>query len=716
MLEALKKFKKLSEFSLACSIVGILMVLLFPIPTGLLDFLLALSVGIALIILMATLFINHPLDLSVFPTILLVTTLLRLSLNIASTRLILSRGHTGSDAAGDVIEAFGNFVMQGNVVIGLIVFLILTLINFIVITKGSGRIAEVAARFSLDAMPGKQMAIDADLAAGIIDEEAAKYRRKRLEDESTFFGAMDGANKFVRGDAIAGLIITFINLIGGMVVGILQKDLSFDVAVQTYTTLTIGDGLISQIPSLVISLAAGLLVTKSGGSGTADQLIFGQIAKYPQAFAMTSIVTGMMAFLPGLPFIPFFLMSFATGALAYALIAMREGKGLFGIIPASALQASGITTQPPSASGLGADGAPNAGGAASARQGSQENISESLHLDLIRLEIGYGLMTLVNAENGHNLTEQIKGLRKQIASEYGFLLPSVRVQDNIQLDNDNYLIKIKELEAGGGVVRPGKLMVMDPQGMTISIPGEVTKEPAFGLPAKWIDVSYKEEALFNNYTVVEAATVITTHLTELVKEHITDLLSYSETQNLLDELSNQHKQLIKDVIPDVVSVATIQKVLQNLLSEMVSIRDLPSIIESIADAARAGKNLVSTTEAVRSHLARQICHHNTNHEGFIPIVALSPEWEQGFIDSLVEDGSGDRQLSMPPSKLQNFVDKVKRVFDEQASKGHVPVLLTSGYTRPYVRSVIQRFRPSTVVMSQNEIHYKAKIRTLATID
>ncbi len=714
MLEALKKFKKLSEFVLACSIVGILMVLLFPIPTGLLDFLLALSVGIAFIILMATLFISHPLDLSVFPTILLVTTLLRLSLNIASTRLILSRGHAGSDAAGDVIEAFGNFVMQGNVVIGLIVFLILTLINFIVITKGSGRIAEVAARFSLDAMPGKQMAIDADLAAGIIDEEAAKYRRKRLEDESTFFGAMDGANKFVRGDAIAGLIITFINLVGGMVVGIVQKDLSFDVAVQTYTVLTIGDGLISQIPSLIISLAAGLLVTKSGTSGTTDQLIFGQIAKYPQALAMTSIVTGMMAFLPGLPFIPFFLISFATGFAAYAIIATRDGKGLFGIIPASALQ-SGMTPQSSAAAG-GRAGVPAAGGGAGAGQDSKENISESLHLDLIRLEIGYGLMALVNAENGHNLTEQIKGLRKQIASEYGFLLPSVRVQDNIQLDNDSYLIKIKELEAGEGVVRPGKLMVMDPQGMEISIPGEVTKEPAFGLPAKWIDESYKEEALFNNYTVVEASTVITTHLTELVKEHITDLLSYSETQNLLDELSNQHKQLIKDVIPDVISVATIQKVLQNLLSEMVSIRDLPSIIESIADAARAGKNLVATTELVRSHLARQICHHNTNHEGFIPIVALSPEWEQGFIDSLIEDGSGDRQLSMIPSKLQNFVEKVKRVFDEQASKGHVPVLLTSAYTRPYVRSVIQRFRPSTVVMSQNEIHYKARIRTLATIE
>lgn len=719
MIGALRKFKKLGEFALAFSIVGILMVLLFPIPTSLLDFLLALSVGVSFVILMSTLFINHPLDLSVFPTILLVTTLLRLSLNIASTRLILSRGHAGTDAAGDVIEAFGGFVMQGNVVIGLIVFLILTLINFIVITKGSGRIAEVAARFSLDAMPGKQMAIDADLAAGIIDEEAAKKRRKQIEDESTFFGAMDGANKFVRGDAIAGLIITFINLIGGMIVGIVQKDLSFDTAVQTYTMLTIGDGLISQIPSLIISLAAGLLVTKSGTGGTADQLIFGQLAKYPQALAMTSGVTGLMAFLPlGLPFIPFFLISFVTGFLSYSIVSLKSGKGILGILPDFVSEKFGLSKQ----NGLGAQNGnsvnsptatPSTKNLSSAKP--ENETSEVLHLDLVRLEIGYGLMSLVNTDDGHNLSEQIKGLRRQIAQEYGFLLPTVRIQDNIQIENDKYVIKIKELEAGSGIVRPGKLMIMDPHAADISIPGEAVKEPAFGLPAKWIDSNYKEEALFHNYTVVEASTVITTHLTELVKEYITDLLSYSETQNLIDEISKEHKQLIKDTIPDVVSVATIQKVLQNLLSEMVSIRDLPNIIESIADAARSGKNLMATTEAVRSGLSRQICYQNTNQEGFIPVVSLSADWDQSFVDSIIDDGTGGRQLSMQPSKLKEFVDRVKITFDEQSSKGYLPVLLTSSYTRPYVRSVVQRFRPSTVVMSQNEIHYKSKIRTLSTI-
>ncbi|MDP5109924.1 MAG: flagellar biosynthesis protein FlhA, partial [Rickettsiaceae bacterium] len=582
MLDILKKITDYGDIALACSVIGILMVLLFPIPTSLLDFLLAFSIGSAFVILMTTLFILKPLDLSVFPTILLVTTLLRLSLNIASTRLILSQGHTGSDAAGEVIEAFGGFVMQGNVVIGMIVFLILTLINFIVITKGSGRIAEVAARFSLDAMPGKQMAIDADLAAGLVDEKTAKSRRKELEDESTFFGAMDGANKFVRGDAIAGLIITFINLIGGMIVGILQKGLTFDVAVQTYTILTIGDGLVSQIPSLIISMSAGLLVTKAGTSGTTDKLIFGQLGKHPRALTMTSIVTGLMAFLPGLPFVPFAIISGIIGGTAYGIYNIN-GKGSL---------ATGYSASGGKKSSSDAKSTSETGDKAGE---DTEKISDVLQIDLIRLEIGYGLMSIVNNNNGHNLTEQIKGLRKQIIKEYGFVMPAVRIQDNIQLDTDAYVIKIKELEAGRGFVRPGKLMIMDPQGSDIDIPGESTKEPAFGLPAKWIDESYKEEALFNNCTVVDPSTVITTHLTEQIKENITDLLSYSETQKLLDKLGDEHKQLVKDVIPDVVSVATLQKVLQNLLSEMISIRDLPYILESISDAARANKNLMAMT-------------------------------------------------------------------------------------------------------------------------
>lgn len=701
MLDALKKITKYSDIALALSIVGVLMVLLLPIPTHLLDMLLALSISVAIVILMTTLFISKPLELSVFPTILLVTTLLRLSLNIASTRLILSNGHLGPDSAGHVIEAFGYFVMQGNVVIGLIVFLILTLINFIVITKGSGRIAEVAARFSLDAMPGKQMAIDADLAAGLINEAEAKTRRKTLEEESTFYGAMDGANKFVRGDAIAGLVITFINLVGGMIIGMLQRDLTFDKAIQTYTILTIGDGLVTQIPSLVVSLAAGLLVTKSGVVGSADKAIFGQLGQYPQSLWMTAAVTGMMAVVPSLPFAPFFILAllFAGGGYVMFTTQKREAAGE---------GSKGLTGQKAGAAGQ------SLAGSGGRTEESLEAISDSLQLDMLRIEIGYGLLPLVNNGKGHRLTEQIKALRKQMAKDLGFVIPAVRIQDNIQLDNSTYLIKVKDLEAGRGVVRVDKIMVMDPKGQPIDLPGENTKEPAFGLPAKWVDESYKEEALFNNYTVVDPSTVITTHLTEIIKENIAELLSYSETQKLLDELGSENKKLVKDLVPDVVTVSTLQKVLQNLLAEGISIKDLPSILESTADAVRLGKGLIGITELVRSRLSRQICHVNTNREGFIPVVSVSSDWEQLFLQSLTGEGE-EKQLSMVPSKLQEFVTRVKRVYDDQALKGYIPVLLTSSTIRPYVRSIIERFKPTTVVMSQNEIHYKAKIRTLGTI-
>ena len=690
MLQILKKITKYSDIALAVGIIGILMVLLFPVPTGLLDFLLAFSIATSIIILMTTLFIAKPLELSVFPTILLVTTLLRLSLNIASTRLILADGHLGTEAAGHVIEAFGSFVMQGNVVIGLIVFLILTIINFIVITKGSGRIAEVAARFSLDAMPGKQMAIDADLAAGLINEAAAKSRRQNLEDESTFYGAMDGANKFVRGDAIAGLVITFINLIGGMIIGILQRKLEFYIAIQTYTILTIGEGLVAQIPSLIISLASGLLVTKSGIIGSADKAIFGQLGQYPQPLFMTAIVIFMMGLAPGLPFVPFAVLGIIAGGTGYIIYSAQQKDAA----------TSGASTQKDSKT----DSASDVG----------EAITDSLQLDAIRLEIGYGLISLVNNQKNQRLTDQIKALRKQIAKDFGFVMPSVRIQDNTQLDNDTYVIKIKELEAGRGGVRADNLMVMDPKGQLINLPGEDTKEPAFGLPAKWINETYKDEALFYNYTVVDPATVITTHLTEVIKENITELLSYSETQKLLDDIGEDNKKLVKDLVPDLVSISTLQKILQNLLSEMISIRDLPSILEAVADAVRIHKSLTSITEFVRHRLSRQICHNNANQEGFIPIVTISPEWEQVFAQSLVSDGE-DKQLSMMPSKLHEFVARVKQVYDEQALSGYIPVLLTSGTIRPYVRSIIGRFRPATVVMSQNEIHYRAKIRTLGVI-
>jgi flagellar biosynthesis protein FlhA len=692
---------KHTDVALAIGVVAILFILLFPIPTLILDIFLAFSVTTSIIILMTTLFITKPLELSSFPTLLLVTAMLRLSLNIASTRLILSEGHTGTAAAGHVIEAFGGFVMQGNIVIGLIVFIILTIINFMVITKGSGRIAEVAARFSLDAMPGKQMAIDADLSAGLINEEEAKARRKELEQESAFYGSMDGANKFVRGDAIAGILITFINLIGGIVIGVVQRSLTFNNAMHTYTILTIGDGLVSQIPSLIISLSAGLLVSKAGVIGSADKAIFGQLGKYPQALWLSSAVTGLVAFLPGLPFMPFATLSFLSGFIAYAIKNSLKNIGKDGFpahdtdAPMSSSQSS--TTDPKELA-----------------KTQEDMIAETLQMDAIRLELGYSLLPLINYQHGNKLTDQIKALRKQIAKDYGFIMPAVRIQDNLQLENNEYIIKLKEIECGKGIIQPDKILVMNPTGSTIDIEGEHTKEPAFGLPAKWIGPEMREEAMFNNYTVVDPPTVITTHMTELIKENITELITYSETQNLLDKISEEHKKLVRDMVPDQIQISTLQKILQNLLREGISIRDLAGILEGVADGIKSTSNLINLTELVRMKISRQISHLHASEDGFLPVVVLSPEWEQNFTESLVGDDN-DRQLSMPPSKLNEFVQKIKKIYDEQALKGDFPVLLTSGKVRPYVRSVIERFRPTTFVMSQNEVHFKSKIKTLGVV-
>jgi flagellar biosynthesis protein FlhA len=677
------------DIALAIGLVSILVVMILPMPSFLLDILLALSMTMSVLILMTVLFIQKPLEISSFPTILLITTLLRLSLNLASTRLILAHGHEGPSAAGAVIEAFAGFVMGGNFVIGVIVFAILTIVNFVVITKGSGRIAEVAARFTLDAMPGKQMAIDADLSAGMIDEPEARRRRKELEEESAFFGSMDGASKFVRGDASAGLMITFINVIAGMVIGIAQNDLPFMKAADTYTRLTIGDGLVSQIPALIISVAAGLLVSKAGVSGSADKALFGQLSGYPTALGLSSAMLFSLGMLPGMPFIPFMTLAGATGFAAYYLPKMRERQSR---------EMAEMTME---------DSAP--------APIADEPIGTALSIDSVRLELGYALLTLINtATEGFRLTDQIKGLRRQLAAEVGFVLPSVRIQDNLQLPPNTYVVRIKEIESGRGDIRPNMLLVMDPRGEAISLPGEATVEPTFGLPAMWIEQNYREEALFKGLTVVDACTVITTHLTEVIKDNMQDLLSYAETQKLLDEIGRESQKLVADVIPGQITMGGLQRVLQNLLGERVSIRDLATILEGVSEACGFTRNITAITEHVRTRLARQISESNTNEAGFIPLITLSPEWEQSFAESIVGDGD-DRQLSMAPSRLQQFITNVRQTFERHAMMGETPVLLTSPGVRPYVRSIIERFRPATIVMSQNEIHPKAKIRTLGQI-
>ena len=689
---------KRPDIFFAVGIMCILITLILPLPAFLLDFSLAISLTLSVMILMTVLFVEKPLHLSSFPTILLIVTMLRLSLNIASVRLILSHGHEGTAAAGHVIQAFGGFVMGGSVIIGAIIFGILTIINFVVITKGSGRIAEVSARFSLDAMPGKQMAIDADLSAGLIDEGTAKSRRKELEDESNFFGSMDGASKFVRGDAIAGLLITFINFIAGILIGVVQNGLTFNAALHTYTMLTVGDGLVSQIPALIVSTAAGILVTKSGVAGSAEKAVLGQLGRNPTSLGITSGFLFMMALLPGIPVIPFFLLSGITGYLCW--YTLKNPDALF---PKQGLPGSATKQLEGPAGGKMVDGKP-----------AEEQSSDFLQIDAIRMELGYGLLPLINYQKGHRLTEQIKALRKQMARELGFIIPSVRIQDNMQLPPNTYVIKIKEIEAGRGEIKPDMLLVMNPAGGKITLQGEETVEPTFGLPAMWITENYREEALFRNYTVVDPPTVITTHLTEIVKDNMPELLSYSETQKLLDDLGKTQQKLVSETIPSQISVGGVQRILQNLLREMVSVRDLSTIVEAIAEASKNTQSPMLITEHVRTRLARQISHANTNDSGYIPIVAMSPGWEQTFIEALTSVGE-EKMLSMAPSRIQEFIGSVRATFDRLATQGELPVLLTSPTIRPYVRSIIERFRTSTVVLSQNEIYSKARIKTLGQL-
>ncbi|HMG80478.1 MAG TPA: flagellar biosynthesis protein FlhA [Xanthobacteraceae bacterium] len=676
-----------SDIGLAVAMMAILVVLILPLPALLLDFSLAISITFSVLILMTSLFIQAPLEFSAFPTVLLIATMLRLALNLASTRLILAHGHEGTSAAGHVIEVFGGFVMGGNFVIGIIVFTILVIVNFVVITKGSGRIAEVAARFHLDAMPGKQMAIDADLSAGMIDEKEARRRRKNLEDESGFFGAMDGASKFVRGDAIAGLLVVLINVIGGMIIGILQQNLSFADAAHFYTLLTVGDGLVTQVPALIVSIAAGLLVSKAGVSGAADKALLSQLSSYPKALGMSAAVMLVMSLLPGIPMIPFLILGGGTASLAYTI--NRRNK--------LAIAAETKKTEVAQAAPV------------------EEPMSAALKMDDLKIELGYALLPLVNAPDGSDrLTEQIKALRRSLAIEMGFVMPAVRILDNVQLDANSYVIKIKEVEAGTGKVWHGQYMVMDPAGNQVTLPGVHTTEPTFGLPATWIDAALKEEASVKGYTVVDAATVLATHLTELIKANMSELLSYGEVQKLIKELPKEQSELIKDIVPSLITISGIQRVLQILLAERVSIRDLATILEGIADGLGTTRNPAMLAEHVRARLARQLCAQHTSGVGHLPIIALTAKWEQAFAESIVGQGD-DRSLAMQPSKLTEFINLVREKFELAAKEGEAPVLVTSPGIRPFVRGIVERFRAQTSVMAQSEIHPRARLKTVASI-
>ena len=670
-----------SDVGLALGVVALLSVLVLPLPPFLLDLGLAISLTASVLVLMVALFLNRPLDFSSFPTLLLLTTLLRLSLNVATTRLILSHGNEGMLAAGHIVAAFGGFLMADNVAIGLILFSILLVVNFMVITKGSGRIAEVAARFSLDSMPGKQMAIDADMSAGLIDQATARIRRRDLEEESSFYGSMDGAAKFVRGEAIAGLIITAINIVGGLAIGLISHHMAFADAVATFTTLSAGDGLVAQIPALLVSTAAGIVVTKGNIEGTADVALIAQLGRGPKPLAMAAGAAVVLGLLPGLPVLPFLAIAGLAGGAAW----MRHKHPLEA---AESGPVTPIATEPP--------------------------IGESLRMDMIRLELGYGLLALAGGD-GPRLTEQIKSLRRTIAADMGFVLPPVRIQDNMRLGPAEYVISVKEIEAGKGELRPQMLLVMDPKGGVPALSGEATKEPAFGLPAMWIDPSLKEEALFRGCTVVDAPTVLSTHLTEIVRQNVAELLSYAEARKLLDELPAEHQKLIADMIPATISVGAVQRVLQSLLEERVSIRDLPTILEGIQEACGAPSRAIPAIVAhVRARLARQISDQHTGPSGYIPLLTLSADWEAAFAESMAGPPE-ERQLAMAPGKLQEFVRKLNEIYEKAASGGELPVVLCGGAIRAHVRAIVERVKPGTAVLSQLEIFPRARIRTVGTV-
>ena len=683
---------------LAMAVVAVIVLFFIPLPAGLMDVLIALNLTIGLLILLTTLFVQRALDFTSFPMLLLITTTFRLALNVASTRLILEEGHTGEAAAGHIIEAFGNVIMGGNFMIGLVIFIILIIVNFVVITKGSGRIAEVAARFTLDSLPGKQMAIDADLSAGLINEDQARQRRSDLEQETSFFGAMDGASKFVRGDAIVGLIIVAINIIMGLIIGTMTHGMEIGEAAERYLVLTVGDGLVAYIPALTISIAAGMLVAKSGTKEGAGTVLFGQMITSVRALYVAGGLMILISLLPGMPLLPFW--GIAAGLFTLGVYAQRRAA-----LP-----------PPKTPKQVQEDRAQAEAQTAATKAAAEPPMAALLHVDTLRLELGYGLLALIDETKGGRLTEQIKATRRQLARDLGFVIPSVRIQDNLQLKPGEYQVFIKEVKVATGQLEPGMLLAMDPTGGTLPpLDGRETIEPTFGLPARWIMDNQRENAQFNGYTVVDNANVMTTHLTEVVKDNLPDLLTRIELDKLLDDLRGTQGKLIDELMPDKLNKAVLQKVLQNLLRERVSIRDLPSILEALAEVVPGLRNLTLLTEHVRSRLGRQLTQQHVGQDGTLPLVTLSSAWEQEFSSSIVVQGEGERQLAMAPDKISAFMKSANDTFTSQFNRGVSPILLTSANTRPFARLLLERVLPGVPVLAQTEVAPKAKLRTVGTV-
>ncbi len=677
------------DSSLAIGIIGVLGIMVLPLPPFLLDMLFATNIMFSVLILFVALYSVKPLDFSVFPSILLVTTIFRLSLNVASTRLILSNGKQGLSAAGAVIEAFGGFVVGGNYFIGIVIFLILVLINFIVITKGAGRIAEVAARFTLDAMPGKQMAIDADLNAGIIDEQKAQTRRAEIQRESDFFGAMDGASKFVRGDAIAGLIITGINIIGGLVIGVLFYKMDISSAAQTFTSLTIGDGLVSQIPALIISTAAAIVISKAGAQNRLGVDFGIQILGNPVAIGLAALTLFAFSLVPGMPKPTFILM-----ALLLALVAWRGNE--------RKKELARIRHQEEEIA------------EAEALEDSKEEIVDLLPIDTLGLELGYALIPLVDPEQDGELLERVKAIRRQVALDLGFVVPPVHIKDNLQLEPGAYSIIIKGIEVGKGEMVMDHFMAMKAGDVDEEIDGLETVEPAFGLPALWISEDDKERAQIAGYTVVDIPTIISTHLTEIVKNQSAEFLGRQDVQKLLDKVAENDPKIVEELVPDLLGLGVVQRVLQGLLRENVSIRDMGTILETLADMAQYTKVPELLVEHVREALARNISRQYQTDEGTVPVMTLDQDIENRMAESIQETGQGS-YLGIAPETGQAIISAIENGIDGFSMFNYQPLILCSPMVRPHLKRLTERSVPGLVVLSHNEISQDVRIESLGSI-
>ena len=690
---ALRKLTKQTDLLLPISFMLILAVLFVPVPSIILDFFLAISISLSIIILLVSIFAEKPLDFSSFPFILLFTTLFRLSLNVSTTRTILLHGHEGPDAAGEIIRAFGQFVVGGNYAVGIIVFIILVLINFMVITKGSGRVAEVAARFTLDAMPGKQMAIDADLNAGIINEDEARKRRDEVRREADFYGSMDGASKFVRGDAVAGLIITAINIIGGLALGVLQHGMPVGEAASVFTILTIGDGLVGQIPALIISTSAGIIVTRAGNdssAGSFSKQLAKQLFPNPKTLFIAGGILIFFAIIPGMPKLSFIIV----GGILIGFGVLIHKKVKIGGSAEEEEEAENSEEKPP---------APE-----------EEEVKELLEMDTMELEIGYAIIPLVDTDKGGTLLNRIKSIRRQIALEMGFIVPPVRIRDNLQLDADEYVVLLRGVRTAKGSVMPDRYMVMNPEGPMDDIQGIPTKEPAFGLPAKWVDEVEKEKAELSGYTIVDPATIIATHLTEVIKKNSYELLGRQETQDLLDKLKEKHPKIVDDVVPGILDLSTLNRVLQNLLKERVSIRNLQTILETLATYGTMNKDIEYLTEKVRFALRKQITESLLAQDGKLYVFALPQQAEQLIIKSMHQTDEG-KEIVIDPATARKILTGLMEKTEEITSKGIPPVLFVSQPIRYAMRRFVEKYSPTLNIIAHTEIADNVQIDSLGTV-